>query len=140
MPKSNVINLPSKSLVFAVFDKADAGSLHFAEQLLALGIGDRKAARPIAVEWAAEKYGQKIISGQRGDTLAQGSAGLQAVQRVLSVCFPGADMPARGEEAAQSDAALAWAKAQRRLDQKFGELSIGDKRRARAALEKLSSK
>ena len=139
MPKSNVINLPSKSLVFAVFDKADAGSLQFAEQLLALGIGDRKAARPIAVEWSAEKYGQKIITGQRGATLAQGSAGLQAVQRVLSVCFPGADMPAR-EEAAQSDAALAWAKAQRRLDQKFGELSIGDKRRARAALEKLSSK
>jgi hypothetical protein len=82
----------NKTAVFAVFNAADE-DVSLADRLLTLGIGDRATARPLAIEWAAAKYKAKIIKGQRGDTLPQNSAAIQAVSRVLSVIFPSADMP-----------------------------------------------
>ena len=83
----------NKSAVFAVFTDADNLSATFTDRLLTLGLGDRATARPFAMEWAAAKYGVKIIKGQRGNTLPRDSAAERAVNRVLSVIFPSADMP-----------------------------------------------
>ena len=72
----------------AVFELVDNQSTSFTEKLFALGVCTRAIARPLAVQWAATKYGEKVIKGQRGDTLKRGSAAEQAVKRVLNVCFP----------------------------------------------------
>ncbi len=85
----------NKAAVFAVFAAADKSSASFAEQLLALGVGDRATARPLAMEWAAKKYGVTIVQGQRGDTLPRDSAAEKAMNRVLQVCFPKSDLPAK---------------------------------------------
>ena len=83
----------NKAAVFAVFAAADKSSASFAEQLLALGVGDRATARPLAMEWAARKYGVTIEQGQRGDKLPRDSAAEKAMLRVLDVCFPRVDAP-----------------------------------------------
>lgn len=85
----------NKAAVFAVFAAADKSSASFAEQLLALGVGDRATARPLAMEWAAQKYAAKITEGQRGLMLPRDSAAERAMNRVLQVCFPKADLPAK---------------------------------------------
>ena len=82
----------NRTAVFAVFNAADE-DVSLADRLLTLGIGDRATARPLAVEWAAAKYKTKIVKGQRGDTLPRDSAAERAMNRVLSVIFPSADMP-----------------------------------------------
>ena len=76
----------------AVFNAADNAPADLASKLFDLGIFTRNDARPHAIKWAAEKYGAKIIAGQRGDTLPQDSAALKAVTRVLSVIFPSVDI------------------------------------------------
>lgn len=83
----------NKSAVFAVFNDADTSSASFADRLFALGIGDRATAKPLAMEWAAKKYRVAIEKGQRGDKLPRDSAAEKAMNRVLSLCFPGADLP-----------------------------------------------
>ena len=85
----------NKAAVFAVFAAADKSSASFAEQLLALGVGDRATARPLAMEWASKKYGVTIVQDQRGDTLPRDSAAEKAMNRVLQVCFPKSDLPAK---------------------------------------------
>lgn len=85
----------NKAAVFAVFAAADKSSASFAEQLLALGVGDRATARPLAMEWASKKYGVTIVQGQRGETLPRDSAAEKAMNRVLQVCFPKSDLPAK---------------------------------------------
>lgn len=83
----------NKTAIFAVFNDADNSSVSFADRLLALGIGDRATAKPLAMEWAANKYKAKITQGQRGDKLPTNSAAERAMYRVLDVCFPKADAP-----------------------------------------------
>lgn len=83
----------NKTAIFAVFNDADNQSASFAERLMALGVGDRATAKPLAMEWAANKYKVKIEQGQRGDKLPRDSAAEKAMNRVLSVCFPAADQP-----------------------------------------------
>lgn len=83
----------NKSAIFAVFNDADTSSASFADRLFKLGIGDRATAKPLAMEWAANKYKAKIEQGQRGDKLPTNSAAERAMYRVLDVCFPKADMP-----------------------------------------------
>jgi hypothetical protein len=82
----------NKTAVFAVFTDADNLSATFTDRLLTLGLGDRATARPFAMEWAAAKYGVKIVEGQRGNTLPRDSAAERAMNRVLSICFPSVDM------------------------------------------------
>ena len=79
--------------IHAVCELVDNQSTSFTEKLFALGVCTRAIARPLAVQWAATKYGEKVIKGQRGDTLKRGSAAEQAVKRILNVCFPEAEMP-----------------------------------------------
>ena len=83
----------NRTAVYAVFNQADKSSVSFAEQLLALGIGSRADARPLAMEWASKKYNVKIKQGQRGAMLPEDSAADKAMRRVLGVCFPSVDMP-----------------------------------------------
>lgn len=83
----------NKTAIFAVFNDADKSSASFAERLFALGIGDRATAKPLAMEWAAKKYGVTIEQGLRGDKLPRDSAAEKAMNRVLAVCFPSVDLP-----------------------------------------------
>ena len=90
------MNASIKQQVFQIFNRADASALSFAESLLALGVGDRATARPLALEWASAKFNVRIVAGQRGDALDSKAKGYEAAKtaarRVLQVCFPQADM------------------------------------------------
>jgi hypothetical protein len=90
------MNATIKQQVFQIFNKADSSALSFAESLLALGVGDRATARPLALEWASAKFNVRIVDGQRGKALDGKAANYEAAKtasrRVLQVCFPQADM------------------------------------------------
>jgi hypothetical protein len=77
--------------VHKVFTDADNASLNFADRLFALGIADKKTAKPFAMHWAAKKYDAKIELGQRGEKLPRDSAAEKAFYRVLKLCFPDVD-------------------------------------------------
>lgn len=83
----------NRKAIFAVFNDADNESASLAQRLIELGIGDRATAKPLAMEWAAQKYRVAIEQGQRGAKLPRDSAAERAVSRVLQVCFPSADKP-----------------------------------------------
>jgi hypothetical protein len=119
----------NKAAVFAVFAAADKSSASFAEQLLALGVGDRATARPLAMEWAARKYGVTIEQGQRGDKLPRDSAAEKAMLRVLDVCFPRVDAP----KSKSIDAARA-ADPVEKLLAAYAKLTAGQKRSFKAKL------
>jgi hypothetical protein len=119
----------NKAAVFAVFAAADKSSASFAEQLLALGVGDRATARPLAMEWAARKYGVTIEQGQRGDKLPRDSAAEKAMLRVLDVCFPRVDAP----KPKSIDAARA-ADPVEKLLAAYAKLTAGQKRSFKAKL------
>jgi hypothetical protein len=78
--------------VHKVFTDADNASLNFADRLFALGIADKKTAKPFAMHWAAKKYDAKIEIGQRGEKLPRDSAAEKAFYRVLKLCFPDVDV------------------------------------------------
>lgn len=83
----------NRTAIFAVFDLADNSSVSFAAELLKHGVGDRATAKPLAMEWAAKKYKDKITQGQRGDKLTTNGAAERAMYRVLEACFPRVDAP-----------------------------------------------
>jgi hypothetical protein len=112
----------------AVFNAADNAPADLASKLFDQGIFTRNDARPHAVKWAAEKYGAKVIKGQRGDTLPQGSAAIQAVTRVLSVIFPSVDIAKPKAPTANKVDAVAS------LVKKFGTLSKAEQRRFLASI------
>ena len=110
--------------VFAVFNDADNSSASLAERLLALGIASRADARPLAMEWASKKYGVAIKDGQRGMTFVKRDTDAErAMNRVLQVCFPSADLKKSGKRTANKvDAVDALLK-------KYQALSASEKRR-----------
>ena len=92
--KPKAVYLPADfndKAVHLVFTDADNMSLNFAERLFALGIADKKTAKPFAMAWAAKKYNVAIENGQRGQKLPRDSAAEKAMQRVLKLCFPDVD-------------------------------------------------
>ena len=109
--------------VFAVFNDADKSSASFAERLMALGIASRADARPLAMEWAAKKHGVAIKQGQRGATLPRDSAAEKAMNRVLQVCYPSADLKKSGKRTANKVDPVAT------LFKKWEALSASEKRR-----------
>ena len=110
--------------VYAVFDVADKSSASFAEQLLALGIGSRSDARPLAMEWASKKYKVAIKEGQRGMTFVKRDTDAEkAMNRVLQVCFPSADLKKSGKATVNKVDAVA------KLVEKYNTLSASEKRR-----------
>lgn len=113
--------------VNAVFNAADAAPANLASKLFDLGIFTRNEARPHAVRWAAEKYNAKVIKGQRGDTLPQGSAAIQAVTRVLSVIFPSADIATTKPSVNKVDPVKS-------LVTRYGKLTAAEKRRFLASI------
>ena len=122
----------NKSKVFAVFNDADNSSASFTERLLALGIGDRATAKPLAIEWAAKKYNAPIEEGQRGAKLPRNSDAERAMYRVLGVCFPGVDLPEAAAAATRSKADPV-----EKLLAAYLKLSAGEKRSFKAQLGKL---
>lgn len=120
----------NKQAVFAVFTDADNSSASFTERLLALGVGDRATARPLAMEWAAVKYDAKITQGQRGAMLPRNSAAEQAVKRVLAILFPNADKPKAKAKRAANNKTDAVAK----LLKSYNALTGAEKRRFLASI------
>jgi hypothetical protein len=116
----------NRDAVFAVFNVADKSSASFAEQLLALGIGSRTDAKPLAIEWASKKYNAQIKEGQRGMTFVKRNTDAErAMNRVLQVCFPSADIakPVSAKPSANKVDEVA------KLLKKYQALSAVEKRR-----------
>lgn len=116
----------NRDAVYAVFNLADKSSASFAEKLLALGIGSRTDARPLAMEWASEKYDAKLKNGQRGVTFVKRDTDAErAMNRVLQVCFPSADIakPVSGKPTVNKVDEVA------KLLKKYQALSAVEKRR-----------
>ena len=114
----------NQSAIFAILEAADTQSASFAERLIAQGIASKADARPFAMEWAAKKYRETLKQGQRGATFARrGTAAEQAVTRVLQVCFPSADKPAKAPKASGKTDAVS------KLFKQWQALSAGEKRR-----------
>lgn len=125
-----------------IFNAADNSATGFLERLMAQGLGDRATARPYALRWAAQKYGEKIVEGQRGEKLPKDSAADEAVKRVLTACYGPATAPAssgKGEptkvriSAAERAAFKALVAAEKALLDACG----GNEKRMRAVLKAL---
>tara|TARA_R110000868_G_scaffold267519_1_gene526824 strand:+ start:1538 stop:1915 length:378 start_codon:yes stop_codon:yes gene_type:complete len=114
----------------AVFEAVDTSSTSFTARLFVLGVCTRAIAKPLAMQWAAKKYGVKIVAGQRGDTLPRGSAAEQAVKRVIETCFPAAEqVSSKATSAKKVDPVVTLLK-------KYAALSGVEKRRFMATLGK----
>lgn len=113
----------NRKAIYAVFNDADNSSASFTERLIALGVADLGTAKPLAMEWAASKYGARITQGQRGATLPRNSAAERAMYRVLGVCFPKADRPKSHKATANKTDAVA------KLFKAWSALSGAEKRR-----------
>ena len=106
----------NQSAIFAIFEAADTQSASFAERLIAQGIASKADA--------AKKYRETLKQGQRGATFARrGTAAEQAVTRVLQVCFPSADKPAKPRKASGKTDAVS------KLFTQWQALSAAEKRR-----------
>jgi hypothetical protein len=120
----------NKSQAFALFNRIDSATLSFAEEALALGLASASEARPVALEWASSKYDVKLREGQRGlaldDRAKNYEAARKAVQRVLAVCFPKSDAPAKAS-ANQADPVEKLLKA-------YAKLTAGQKRSFKAQI------
>jgi hypothetical protein len=111
------------------FDLADGSSASFADALLKAGLASRAEARPYAMAWAIAKYADTgLKQGQRGLTYTRrDSAAERAVNRVLAICYPSADLPkATGRKHAQS--------AVEKLVAAFEKLSAAEKRSFKAKI------
>lgn len=111
------------------FELADNSSASFADALLKAGLASRSEARPYVMAWAIAKYpGTSLKEGQRGITYTQrDSAAERAVNRVLAVCFPSADLPkATGRKHTQS--------AVEKLVAAYEKLSAAEKRSFKAKI------
>lgn len=119
----------NKQSVFAVFNDADSQSASFADRLFKLGVADRATARPLAMEWAAAKYGEKLVQGQRGITWAKrDTAAERAANRVLGLCFPAVDLAKpKAKSSNKTDPVESLLK-------KFASLTAAEKRRFKAAI------
>ncbi len=121
----------NKSAAFALFNRIDDASLSFAEQALALGFASASELRPVALEWASQKFGVALREGQRGLTLddraKQYEAARKAVQRVVAACFPAVDRPAKASAAQAVDPV-------KKLASAYAKLTAAQKRRFLAML------
>ena len=98
----------NRPAVYAVFNDADKSSASFAVRLMELGIASRTEAKPFAMEWASKKYSVAIKEGQRGMTFVKRDTDAEkAMNRVLSVCFPSADLAKSGKATANKVDAVA---------------------------------
>ena len=114
----------------AVFTAVDKSSTSFTEDLFLLGVCTRAIAYPLAMQWAATKYGDKIVSGQRGDRLTRDSAADKAMRRVLDVCFPPAERPqSTSKSASKADVVTSLLK-------RYAALTGAEKRRFMMSLGK----
>jgi hypothetical protein len=116
----------NRNAVYAVFNLADKSSASFAEQLLEQGIASRAEAKPFAMTWASEKYEAKLKDGQRGVTFVKRNTDAEkAMNRVLQVCFPSADIakPVSGKPSADKVDEVA------KLLKKYQALTAVEKRR-----------
>ena len=119
----------NRKAIFAVFNEADNSSASFTERLIALGVADPSTAKPLAMEWAAGKYGARITQGQRGATLPRNSAAERAMYRVLGVCFPSADAPKSPKSPKSPKATANKTDAVAKLFKTWQALSAAEKRR-----------
>ena len=115
----------NRKAIYAVFTDADNQSASFAVRLMELGIASRAEAKPFAMEWASKKNGNEPIKqGLQGMTFVKrDTAAERAMNRVLSVCYPKADMPKPKKKSANKVDPVA------QLFTKWQALSAAEKRR-----------
>lgn len=117
----------NRKAIYSVFTDADNQSASFAERLMELGIASRAEAKPFAMEWASKKHNNEPIKqGLQGMTFVKrDTAAERAMNRVLSLCYPKADMPkpkAKAKSASKTDPVA-------QLFKKWQALSAAEKRR-----------
>ncbi len=126
------MNASIKSAAFAVFNDADNTSAKLADRLFALGIADKATARPLAMEWASKKYNVALKESNKGGMtfVERNTDAERAMYRVLSVCFPSADLAKAATGRASSKSAV------EKLLAAYEKLSPAEKRTFKAALAK----
>lgn len=115
----------NRKAIYSVFTDADNQSASFAERLMELGIASRAEAKPFAMEWASKKHNNEPIKqGLQGMTFVKrDTAAERAMNRVLSLCYPKADMPKpKAKSASKTDPV-------EQLFKKWQALSAAEKRR-----------
>ena len=109
---------------------ADNLSANIMESMLKKGIASRADARPFAMEWASNKYREPLKNGQRGLTFKRrGTGAEQAVTRVLQVCYPSADKPAKPKAKTSNKTDPV-----KRLLNAYAKLTSAEKRRFKSAM------
>jgi len=116
-----------RNQAYLIFNTIENASCDFAEKLLAMGI-DRVIGRVLAMEWASEKHGTRIVQGgQRGPALPAGSAAQKAYSRVCLFVWP-------AESATPSKAKRTKVDPVEALIAKINKLTPAQRRRIRAAI------
>jgi len=98
-----------------VFNEANEQPTDWALRLAAEGLTTRDLARPFVVIWAGARYNETVTDGQRGLTLPQGSAAIQAVTRVLRNVFSADDTPKAPKSSGSADPVAALVRAYAKL-------------------------
>lgn len=118
--------IETRNQAYLVFNTVENMSCDFAEKLLTLGV-DRVIGRVLAMEWASEKYGTRIVVGQRGAALPAGSAAQKAHSRVCLFVWPAVSATPTKTKRNQTDPVA-------KLLAAYGKLTAGQKRSFKAGL------
>ena len=118
--------IETRNQAYMIFNNVEGASCDFAEKLLGLGV-DRVVGRALCMEWAAEKYKVRLVTGQRGLMLPRNSAAEQAFYRVVAFVWPAVSATAKKVKREQTDPVA-------KLLAAYGKLTAGQKRSFKAAL------
>jgi hypothetical protein len=118
--------IETRNQSYLIFNAVEGASCDFAEKLLTLGV-DRVVGRVLAMEWASEKYGTRIVVGQRGAALPAGSAAQKAHSRVCLFVWPAESATAKKAKRGQTDPV-------EKLLAAYGKLTAGQKRSFKAGI------
>jgi len=118
--------IETRNQAYLIFNNVDTVSVAFAEKLLGMGV-DRVVGRVLCMEWAAEKYKVRLVTGQRGLMLPRNSAAEQAFHRVVAFVWPAVSATPKKVKRGQTDPVAA-------LLARYGKLTAGQKRSFKAAL------
>ena len=121
-----MFTIETRNQAYLIFNRVDAVSVDFAEQLLVLGV-DRVVGRALCMEWSAEKYKVRLVMGQRGLMLPRNSAAEEAFYRVVAFVWPAVSATAKKTKRSNTDPVAA-------LLARYAKLTAGQKRSFKSAL------
>ena len=117
--------IETRNMAYQVFNAVEGASCDFAEKLLAVGV-DRVVGRALCMEWSAEKYKVRLVTGQRGLMLPRNSAAEQAFYRVVAFVWPAVSAKKK-KKRSNTDPVAALLK-------RYAALTAGQKRSFKAGL------